>query len=162
MAIRRRALALLAATCVGALAVGAATATPPDREPLLLEDIQVPDACPFPVDIEILANKEYVKFFSNGRILITCKLFVRLTNADRPTKSFSVNISGAVHITTFERLTGHNLNFLFPPDGFGFPGDVGGPAMLLTTGRVDIVRDDGAIIEFTTRSPTKEVCAALA
>ena len=95
-------------------------------------------------------------FFSNGRILVTGKLFVRLTNADKPTKSLSVNISGAAHITTVERSTGHNLFFLFPFD-------VGGPAMLLTTGRVDIVRaEDGSIVEFTTRAPTKDVCAALA
>ena len=141
---------------VGALAVGAATAAPPDREPLLLEDFQLTEACPFPVDIEILANKEFVTFFSNGRILVTGKLFVRLTNADKPTKSISVNISGAAHITTVERSTGRNLFFLFPFD-------VGGPAMLLTTGRVDIVRaEDGSIVEFTTRAPTKDVCAALA
>ena len=131
-------------------------AAPPDREPLLLEDFQLTEACPFPVDIEILANKEFVTFFSNGRILVTGKLFVRLTNADKPTKSISVNISGAAHITTVERSTGHNLFFLFPFD-------VGGPAMLLTTGRVDIVRaEDGSIVEFTTRAPTKDVCAALA
>lgn len=156
MTMRRWALALLAATCVGVLAVGAATAAPPDREPLLLEDFQLTEACPFPVDIEILADKEFVTFFSNGRILVTGKLFVRLTNADKPTKSISVNISGAAHITTVERSTGHNLFFLFPFD-------VGGPAMLLTTGRVDIVRaEDGSIVEFTTRAPTKDVCAALA
>ena len=108
------------------------------------------------MDIEILANKEFVTFFSNGRILVTGKLFVRLTNADKPTKSISVNISGAAHITTVERFTGHNLFFLFPFD-------VGGPTMLLTTGRVDIVRaEDGSIVEFTTRAPTKDVCAALA
>jgi hypothetical protein len=82
MAMRRWALALLAATCVGALAVGAATAAPPDREPLLLEDFQLTEACPFPVNIEMLANKEFVTFFSTGRILVTGKLFVRLTNAD--------------------------------------------------------------------------------
>jgi hypothetical protein len=156
MTMRRLALAVLAATCVSALAVGAATAAPPDREPLLLEDGELEGACPFLVGIEILANKEYVTFFSNGRILVTGKLFVRLTNADKPTNHISVNISGAAHITTFERLTGHNLIFLFPFDA-------GGPAMLLTTGRVDIVRaEDGSIVEFTTRAPTKDVCAALA
>ena len=93
MTMRRWALALLAATCVGALAVGAATAAPPDREPLLLEDFQLTEACPFPVDIEILANKEFVTFFSNGRILVTGKLFVRLTNADKPTNT----ARGAAH-----------------------------------------------------------------
>ena len=46
------------------------------------------------MDIEILANKEFVTFFSNGRILVTGKLFVRLTNADKPTKSISVNTTG--------------------------------------------------------------------
>ena len=156
MTMRRWALALLAATFVSALAVGAATATPPEREPALLEDFQLTEACPFPVDIEILANKEYATFFSNGRILITGKLFVRLTNADNPRKSIELNISGAVIITTAERYVGRSLIFLFP-------NDVGGPAMVLTTCRTDIVRaEDGSIVEFTSRAPTKDVCAALA
>ena len=38
----------------------------------------------------------------------------------------------------------------------------GGTTMLLTTGRLDIVRaEDGSIVEFTNRAPTKNVCAAL-
>lgn len=156
MTMRRWALALLAATCVGALAVGAATAAPPDREPLLLEDGELEGACPFLVGIEILANKEYVTFFSDGRILVTGKLFVRLTNAEKPANTITLNISGAAIITSSERWLGRNLIFLFP-------GDVGGPDMLLTTGRVDIVRaEDGSIVEFTNRAPVRNVCAALA
>jgi len=157
MTTRRWALALLAAMCVSALAVGAATATPPEREPAFLEDFVVTDSCPFPVGFEITANNSYVTIFSDGRIHFSGKIFVRLTNLDKPTKSLSLNISGPALVTpSSEQLFGRGLIILFPFDA-------GGPTMLLTTGRVDIVRaEDGSIIEFTTRAPTKDVCAALA
>jgi ABC-type amino acid transport substrate-binding protein len=156
MTMRRWALALLAATCVSALAVSAATATPPERVPLIIEDTEIEGACAFVVGVEIIANKEKVTFFSNGRVLVTGKLFVRLTNAENSANSLRLNLTGTVQITTAEKYTGHNLFFLFPED-------VGGPGMILTTGRVDVVRtEDGFISELRTRSPTKNVCATLA
>ena len=60
MTMRRWSLALLAATCVGALAVGAATATPPERVPLIIDDTEIEGACAFLVGVEIIANKEKV------------------------------------------------------------------------------------------------------
>ena len=56
MTMRRWSLALLAATCVGALAVGAATATPPERVPLIIDDTEIEGACAFLVGVEIIAN----------------------------------------------------------------------------------------------------------
>jgi hypothetical protein len=157
MSMRRLALALLAATCVSALAVGAATSAKPERVPVFIEDFAVTDACPFPVGFEITAQNSYVTVFSDGRIHFSGKIFIRLTNLDQPTKSLSLNISGPALVTpTSEKLFGRGLLILFPFDA-------GGPTMLLTTGRVDIVRaEDGAIVEFTNRAPTKNVCAALA
>jgi hypothetical protein len=157
MTMRRWALALLAATFVSALAVSAATAARPERAPLILEDGEVTDTCSFPVAIEIIQNKEYVTSFSDGRLLITGKLFVRFTNSDEPANSLRLNLTGSLHITSsLERGAGHNLYFLFP-------WDAGGPGIILISGRVDVVRDENfAIVELRTRAaPKLDVCAAL-
>jgi hypothetical protein len=156
MTMRRWALALLAATCVSALAVGAATATPPEREPAIFEDFILEDVCSFPVDVAFIANKERLTFFSDGRVHVSGTLVVRLTNLDDPTNVLTLNISGPALLAPNERFFGRSLNPFFQ-------NDAGGPSLIFTTGRVDIVRaEDGSIIEFTTRAPTKDVCAALA
>ena len=156
MSMRRWAPALLAATCVSALAVGAATGTPPEREPAIFEDFILEDVCSFPVDVAFIANKETLTFFSDGRVHVSGKLVVRLTNLDDPTNVLTLNISGPALLAPNERFFGRSLNPFFQ-------NDAGGPGLIFTTGRVDIVRaEDGSIIEFTTRAPTKDVCAALA
>jgi hypothetical protein len=153
--MRRWALALLAATFVGALAVGAATAAPPEREPEIFEDFVLEDVCSFPVDVAFIANKERLTFFSDGRVHVSGKLVVRLTNLDDPTNVLTLNISGPALLAPDERFFGRSLNPLFPTDA-------GGPGLIFTTGRLDIVRaEDGSIIEFTPRSSAVDVCAAL-
>jgi hypothetical protein len=108
------------------------------------------------VRLEITANKEYVTLFSDGRIFVNGKLFVRITNLDTG-ESLDVNVSGPAHITLVsERSAGRGIFLLFPQD-------VGGPGLILTTGRVDVVRgEDGFITNLTVKGTSVDVCAALA
>jgi hypothetical protein len=67
-----------------------------------------------------------------------------------------LNVSGPVTVTETEVIRGRGLLILFPEDA-------GGPGLLLTTGRVVLVRgDDGFIANATSRGRTVDVCAALA
>jgi hypothetical protein len=157
MAFRRRALTFFVAVALlTVLAAGAAGAAQPIREPLVIEDAEFNNLCPFPVLLEITANKEYVKVFSDGRFFVNGKLFVRITNLDSG-ESLDANVSGPAHITLLsERGAGRGIFLLFPED-------VGGPGIILGTGRVDIVRDeDGFITGLDIRGTTFDVCAALA
>jgi hypothetical protein len=156
MTLRRRLTAVLATMVVAVLMASSATAAKPSREPFLIADEVLTGFCPFPVLLEVTANKEYVTFFDNGRILVTGKLFVRLTNVDEPSNVLNLNVSGPAVITETERILGRGLFVLFPED-------VGGPGLVLTTGRVDIIRgEDGFFTDFTVRGTTTDVCAALA
>ena len=147
---------LAAATLVFFVAVTAAWADRPQREPLLSEGFDLPGICSFPVSIEITANKEFVTFFSDGRLLVTGKLFARLTNLDTG-KTLDLNISGPAFIDPdSERIAGRGLFILVPED-------VDGPGLVLTTGRLDIIRgEDGFVDQFLLRGRSVDVCAALA
>jgi hypothetical protein len=147
-------IALGGAVLAVLVAAAAALAAPPTREPLFLEDFVVEDACSFPVLIEVTANKEYVTLFDDGRILITGKLFARVTNLDTGT-SLDLNISGPVTVTDREVIRGRGLLILFPQD-------VDGPGLLLTSGRVVLIRaEDGFIANATFKGRTVDLCAAL-
>jgi hypothetical protein len=156
MALRRRAFTFVAVALLTVLATGAAGAAQPIREPLVIEDEQFNNLCPFPVLLEITANKEYVKFFSDGRLFVNGKLFVRITNLQTG-ESLDANVSGPAHITLLnERGAGRGIFLLFPED-------VGGPGIILGTGRVDVVRgEDGFITDLEIKGTTFDVCAALA
>ena len=137
------------------IAATGAFAAPPEREPLLAEDFVAENACSFPVLIEATANKEFVTFFADGRIKVNGKLFARLTNLETG-DALELNISGPVTITETEVLRGRGLLILFPEDA-------GGPGIVLTTGRVELLRgEDGFITNATVRGRTVDVCSALA
>jgi hypothetical protein len=156
MAFRRRAFTFVAVALLTVLAAGAAEAAKPIKEPLVIEDEEFDNLCPFPVLLEITANKEYVKVFSDGRFFVNGKLFVRITNLDTG-ESLDANVSGPAHISLLgERTAGRGIFLLFPED-------VGGPGIIITTGRVDIVRgEDGFITDLNVRGTRFDVCAALA
>ena len=156
MASRRRSIVVFAAALLTLLAASTTLAAPPVKEPLVIEDADFDNLCAFPVRIEITANKEYVKFFSDGRLLVNGKLFARITNLETD-ESMDVNISGPAHITlTTERTMGRGILLLFPQDATG-------PGLLLLTGRVDIIRgEDGFITNYDIRGTSVNVCAALA
>jgi hypothetical protein len=137
------------------IAATAALAAPPTREPLVLEDFVAENVCSFPVLIEATANKEFVTFFEDGRILVTGKLFARLTNVETG-ESLELNISGPVTVTDTEVLRGRGLLILFPEDA-------GGPGLVLTSGRVVLIRgEDGFIANASITGRSVDVCAALA
>ena len=123
----------------------------------MFEDEVLTGLCSFPVFVEFIAAKEYVMFFSDGRIRVTGKLFVRLTNLDEPENNMVLNISGPAIISPVEeRGAGRGLFLLFPED-------VSGPGIVLTTGKVVVVRgEDGFITDFTVQGTSVDVCAALA
>jgi hypothetical protein len=152
-----RSLTALAATAVVALlAVTGASGGKPVREPLFIESFELPNTCPFPVFIDITANKEFVTLFDDGRLHVTGKLFATVTNMNSG-ESLELNISGPAVITAdSERIFGRGLFFLFPEDA-------GGPGLILTTGRVDVIRAaDGSVDELTVRGQRVDVCAELA
>ena len=155
MAFRRPLFVVCAVAFVAIFAGSAAHGAQPIREPLVIEDADFDNLCKFPVRIEITANKEYVKFFSDGRLLVNGKLFVRITNLDTG-KSMDVNISGPANVTpTSERNMGRGILLLFPEDA-------GGPGLFLNTGRLDVIRgEDGFITNYTVRGTSVDVCAAL-
>ena len=155
MALRRPLFVVYAAAFLAVFAGSAAHGAQPIREPLVIEDADFNNLCQFPVRIEITANKEYVKFFSDGRLLVNGKLFVRITNLDSG-ESIDVNISGPANVTpTTERNMGRGILLLFPEDA-------GGPGLFLNTGRLDIIRgEDGFITNYTVRGTSVDLCAAL-
>jgi hypothetical protein len=84
------------------------------------------------------------------------KLFVTVTNVDSG-ESIDLNISGPARISELgERYEGRGLFLLFPED-------VGGSGLVLTTGRVDVVRaEDGFVTNFSDKGNSVDICAALA
>jgi hypothetical protein len=146
---------------VGALAGSStALADPPVREPGVIGDFTTDagDVCSFPVSFEFVTAKGIFKFFSDGRILITGQLKVRLTNLDTE-KALELNISGPGHIDASgtEIALGSGIFILF--DGI----DVGGPALLFTHGRFVVTRaPDGSISNIEVHGTSTDLCAALA
>ena len=170
--MRMKALrAVFALACmIGALlsTAAAASADPPTREPLPASDFQFPsDVCGFPVDVTVLTNREFLTTLSNGNLLLTGALKVRLTNANDPSKSIVVNESGPATFTpngdgTFTVTVRGRAGLFFFPGELG-PGSPG--ALLLSTGLVTEQFDanfqliPGSAV-FT--HPTEDLCAQIA
>jgi hypothetical protein len=158
----RRSLILLAGAMTAALLIPVASATRPVKEFLPFEGATLPGICPFTVQIDVLANKEYSKTFSSGRMLITGKLKIRLTNLESG-KSIDANISGQGVFRFHEdgSLTLHaHGRWLF----FFFPGQLGPGApgrMFLNSGRV-VLNSGPEGDEISKRTGhLRDVCAAL-
>jgi len=147
---------------VGALAGSStALADPPVIEPAPpIDDFTLPagDVCSFPVFFEIVSAKGIFKFFSDGRLLITGQLKVRLTNLDSPEKALALNVSGpgSIDASGNETLLGSGILIL---GGF----DADGPALLFTHGRFVLTRaPDGSIANIEAHGTSTDLCAALA
>jgi hypothetical protein len=151
----KRTFAAFGAALVTLLTVSAATAGQPQREPLFFEDFTLEGVCPFPVLVEVTANKEYVTVFTDGRVQVNGKFKARLTNTTTG-ESIDLNVSGPALLAPAERYYGRSITLLFPTD-------TGGPGLILTTGRTDIIRaEDGSIVQFDPHGQTVDICAALA
>ena len=153
-------LALIVATSAALVLPALAGADKPVKEPVPFDPVVLEGPCPFPILAEATKNKEKARIFSSGIVSITGKLFVRLTNTDNG-ESVELNISGPVRITpqadgTVETvLRGRSAIFLFPTDA-------GGPAFLLTSGRVALVSDEeGNVLSFTHTGKSTDICAIL-
>ena len=146
---------------VGALAGSStALADPPVREPGVIDDFTTDagDVCSFPVSFEFVTVKGIFKFFSDGRILITGQLKVRLTNLDTD-KALELNISGPGHIDASGTEIGLGSGIFILFGGI----DVGGPALLFTHGRFVVTRaPDGSISNIDVHGTSTDLCAALA
>jgi hypothetical protein len=159
----RRSLILLAVALTAALVIPVASATRPVKEFLPFEGATLPGICPFAVQIDVLANKEYSKTFSSGRMLVTGVLKIRLTNLESE-KAIVANISGQGVFRFHEdgSLTLHahgNWLFFFFPGQLG-PGEPG--RMFLNSGRV-ILNSGPEGDEISKRTGhMRDVCAALA
>lgn len=146
-----------------------AAADKPLKFPLPAGPLDLPaDICGFVVHEEVLANNESGKLFTNGTFALSGTFKVRLTNADEPTNTLDVNISGPGAFipnpdgTTSLRAEGRSLFFFFPGQlGAGSPG-----ALILTTGLVTELFDANFNVvsgSFSHRGGTEtDVCAALA
>jgi hypothetical protein len=156
MTFRRGAFVVLAAALLTVVAANAATAAQPIRSPLFAEDFSSDQLCSFPVLIEVTANKEFVTEFSDGRLLITGKFFVRVTNLDTG-ESLDLNASGpAMFAPERAFLRGRTLFLLFPTDPDG-------PGLLLTSGSLQLIAaEDGSLAGFNLTGRSLDVCAALA
>jgi hypothetical protein len=154
----RTSTSVLAAILVSILAVPAALADRPVRQPLPAPpSFTISGSCSFDVNADVLVNKEFATTFSNGMQIITGRLVVRLTNAANPSKSVVVQVNGPgkedlANPSTFN-LSGSSLIF--------GPG-VGG--LLLTRGPVSLTFDENGNVASVTQTSASSVdlCTVLA
>jgi hypothetical protein len=149
----------LAVVTTAVLAAGASADPNPNsgRVPVTLPpETVVTDVCPFPVLIELVANKEYSKTHKNGVEIITGRLVVRVTNTETG-ESRVYNISGPGQVTldgAIETDVFLGRALLFDPS-FG---------MLVTSGRVvgTFNTETGEFSIVSQRGHVEDVCATLA
>jgi hypothetical protein len=150
-----RLTAVLAALAGAAYFVTTAPAERPSRQPLPAPPtFTISGSCAFDVQVDVLANKEYVTTFTSGKQIITGRLVVRLTNAAHPQKSVVLNVSGPgiedVSNPSVFNLSGTSLIF--------FPG-----TLELTKGPISLTFDEnGNITSFSeTSAGAVDLCAVL-
>ncbi len=161
---RTRSLFAVLLALLALLPASAALADKPTREPLPAEDFTLTGVCPFPVRVEVMANKEKATTFTTKggeRTIVTGTLRVRLTNLATG-ESRELNVSGPVFVTPHEDgsatvvLRGRSLIF-------STPGSTIAPTLQLTSGPVVLEVDaKGAITQLDQRGQAEDLCKALA
>lgn len=155
---------------VGALVLAAAPAeaSAPTRTVVEIPrriDFAAGEQCAFPIRLTLLDNTFTATVFAdeNGdpvREIDSGDLFVRITNRDTG-ESVSYNISGPV-ITRFHSDGSQTVTFLGPGLFSLFPGDIGGPGLIRTIGRVVFQRaPSGAITSISANVQPIDVCDLL-
>jgi hypothetical protein len=148
----------------GAVLAPSAVAQKPIKEPFVSEPVEFSagEVCPFPVRIETIAGNQSSKTFPDGRMLVTGRATERVTNLATG-ESIDVKTRGSA---LFDPLPGDNLRIVVRGHGviFLFARDVGGPALIATTGRVDEVLDltTDTITSFRLSGQRRDLCAELA
>ena len=163
-----RTLRFVALAAVVACAVApAATADPPEREPVPSDPVEFPAGivCPFPVLLEVTFNEQTQTFFANGRLLVTGPFKTRITNVATG-ESVERNAPGAIRVEqnpdgTWHVIgTGTTLFYFFENDlGPGQPG-----ALLYGTGRTEetISADFSTVLSYRHVGTTENLCETLA
>lgn len=152
----RISIAIVTAAVTSVLVAPAAIGNTPVRQPLPAPpSFTISGSCAFDVKADVVVNKEFITTFSNGMQIITGRLVIRLTNADKPSKSVVVQVNGpgkedVANPATFN-LSGNSLIF--------FPG-----VLSLTRGPVSLTVDaNGNVVSFTqTSASSVDLCAVLA
>ena len=160
--MRRIVIAVMTAAAI-LLVPASAQATPPTREPVLIEDFVLTDHCGFDIDVEVVKNNEIQTTYydADGNVVrqrVTGSLKVRLTNLEDPEHSVLFNISGPGETREL-------------PDGsteqtgsgtwihFGITDQPG--ALLLMHGRFTANISDAGFFLTETPNNTQDVCALL-
>jgi hypothetical protein len=167
MLLRRSWLIAVVVAFAVILAGQPALAKGPIKEPAPADPITF-DAglvCSFPVTLEPVTNRQSIKIFENGRVMINGAFRTRVTN-ETTGASIVIGNSGPATITENEdgtitlKVRGRSLFFFFPGDlGPGRPG-----ALLYMTGLVVEVAaaDFSTIISFShPHGTTQNLCETL-
>jgi hypothetical protein len=149
--------------CRGCRGRSRAWAEKPAKEPLIGEPFEFPagEVCSFAVLVDTTDLKASLTTFSNGRSLLTTSGTERLTNSVSG-ESASVRLGGSIVTTPLAngdvRSSAHGRVLLFY-----LAGDVGGPALNLTMGRVvDIFDASAGVITSSELSGRRiDMCAQL-
>jgi hypothetical protein len=164
--MRKRALSVLIAlsmcllTSSPALAEGPVT-EPVPSDPLVLDGIQNPRVCSFPIRLDAVRNNATIKTFPNGRVLVSGSFWTRVTNLSTG-NSIAFNNSGPITVTPRSdgsvQVTARGQSLFY-----FFAGDLGGPGLLRMTGLVEeTISAEGVITSFShTGGTTENLCATL-
>lgn len=157
-------LSLLVCVVAGALFAPTALAQKPVIEPYAPESLEFSagTVCPFAVRLETVSSKATIKTFPDGRELISGHSTDRVTNLATG-ESIDLKSAGSILAVPLPngdlRISGRGRILVYL-----FPGDVGGPALILVTGRLEETLNlaTDTITSFRLRGKRMDVCAALA
>lgn len=154
----------LAVVVAFAVFAAPASATQPSREPAQIPDsFTVARICAFPVQVDVLVNREIFTTFSDGTQLITGSLKVRLTNMSDPGKSAVVNASGPAKLVTLDDGTVVQTGVGLGLQPFPAEASITGNAEFILISGSEVIEfyPDGSFQEVTRGHVRLDVCAAL-
>jgi hypothetical protein len=155
---RRTTLWLALILGVAAVAVPAALADPPTKDPVPFPTATGQFCEGFMVSIEATANKEVFHAFSSGVGLITGTLKVEVTNLSTG-ESLELNTSGPGKFSPDGTISGTGRWLLFGEAG-QLPGP--DPGMLLLSGHLALTLGPAGIAAIDSVGESEDICAALA
>jgi hypothetical protein len=160
----RRTLLILAGALALAVFAAPASASQPSREPAQIPDsFTVEGICAFPVQVDVLVNRETFTTFSNGTQLITGSLKLRLTNLSDTEKFVVLNASGPAKLVTLDDgtvvQTGRGLGLQPFPAEASITGNA--EFILISGPEVIEFHPDGSFQEVKRGHVVLDVCVAL-
>jgi hypothetical protein len=153
--MRKRLFGVFAAAMLAsAMLAPTAFAAKPTRVPFTPPIPAVDTDCGYPIGIEVLTSNEVLTTFSDGRMVGTGALKIRVTNLDRPENTMVLNISGSTHISA-------DGSRLVSTGAYGGPTPGGLPFVFFHGRIVDTFDSSGNVTE-TINGHLIDVCEALA